>query len=360
MKYRLSEILATKTLAASGTETIDLNIADPISRLMFEYKQTRGSATSADHVAANISKIELVDGSDVIFSLTGKQMHALAYYHQSKSQDVHLTNIATIQQLLPLIYDFGVKLWDPNLAFDPKKYRNPQLKITHNVATSDASATVHSLRILAYCFDEKQITPMGFLSAHEIESFTSGAAGSYHYTSLPIEKIIKMLLIRGYYAAYQPWQVANQIRLSEDNDKHVPLDESTSLLMKWINSTYPRFVDGLQAGLTSSPVTFYATPHFGVNVAGHALVATAPVIVGANPIVEPFTLNGGATTQALFNVSGFQPHAVVAIPFGNQEDPGDWYDTTKLGSLVLRILAGDAGANGSLQVFLQQLTQYGS
>ena len=360
MNYRLTELLSTKTLDTSGTEVIDINTSDPISRLLFEYKQTRGSTTSAEHVAANISKIELVDGSNVIFSLSGKELHALAYYHQKKSQSLHLTNIATIQQLLTLMYDFGRYLWDPILAFDPKRYKNPQLKITHNVATSDASATVHTLRILAFCFDEKVISPAGFLSTREIESFTSGAESSYHYTDLPTDKIIKMMLVRGYYAAYQPWQVANEILLSEDGDKRIPVNESVSLLMKWLNTEWPRCVDGLQAGLVSGTTTFYCTPHFGVSVMGLGLAATAPVIVGANPIVEPFTLNGGATMQSVFNVSGFQPHGVVAVPFGDQMDMDDWYDVTKLGSLKSRIKAGSAGTNGSVQIFLQQLAKYGA
>ncbi|MBA7540671.1 hypothetical protein ES705_32970 [subsurface metagenome] len=57
--------------------------------------------------------------------------------------------------------------------------------------------------------------------------------------------------------------------------------------------------------------------------------------------------------------TGHIPHGLAVIPFGDQKDPADWYDVTKIGSLVLRLKAGpDLGTAPLTQVITQQLRNY--
>lgn len=358
MKYRLSEILSEETLAASGTEVIDLDVIDPISMLLFEYKNTPGSNTMADHVASALSKIELVDGSDVIFSLSGKQMHALDYYDKGRVPYTHLSNAIGVQQLLPLHYNFGRYLWDPRFALDPKRFRNPQLKITHNRVTPDASSTAHTLKILGFLFDEKVISPEGLLSSKELKSYTPGADGTYEYTDLPTDYLFRKLLVEAYDDAYAPWQVANELRLSEDNDKRVPLDEKVSTLMKYINTIYPKWAEKLYAVLTTTATDVYVTPSFDITVQGAAETQGGAIDVETGVLHSPFSLGGDGSWNAALEVVGFNPHSVVPVLFGDQNDPDDWYDVVKLGNLKLRIKAGSAGTAGAIKIFTQQLRKY--
>lgn len=358
MKYRLSQILSEKTLDASGTEVIDLDILDPISMLLFEYKNTPGSNTMADHVASALSKIELVDGSDVLLSLSGKQMHALDYYDKSKAPYTHLSDAIGVQQLLPLFYNFGRHLWDPRFALDPKRFRNPQLKITHNRVTPDASSTAHTLKILGFLFDEKQVSPEGFLCSKELKAYTPGADGTYEYTDLPTDYILRKLLIEAYDDAYSAWQVANELRLSEDNDKRVPIDEKLSTLMKYVNTLYPPWREKLYAVLTATATDVYVSPSFDITVQGAVETQGGAIDVETGVLHSPFLLGADVSANAALEVVGYNPHSIVPLLFGDQADPEDWYDVTKLGNLKLRVKAGSAGTAGAIKLFTQQLRKY--
>lgn len=358
MKYRLSQILAEKALAASGTEVIDLDVSDPISALLFEYKNTPGSNTMADHVAACLSKVELVDGSDVLFSLSGKQLHALDYYDNRRVPYTHLSDAIGVQQLLPLHYNFGRKLWDTQLALDPSRFRNPQLKITHNRLTSDASSSAHTLKIVGYLFDEKKISPSGFLMSKEIKAYTSGADGTYEYTDLQLDYALRKILIEAYDDAYAPWQVVNEVRLSEDNDKRVPVDEKLSTLMKLINEIYPVWREKLYAVLTATATDVYVTPSFDITAQGATETQGGALDVEAGVLHSPFALGADVSANAAVEITGFNPHSIVPLLFGDQDDLDDWYELGALGNLKLRLKAGTAGAAGAVKIVTQQKRSY--
>jgi len=358
MNYRMTEVQPIKTLDASGTLLIDLNLKDVVSMLMFEYKNTRGSTTMADHLLSCLSSIALIDGSDVLFSLSGAEMHALDYFDKGKSPYLLNTNISGNMGLAALNYNFGRFLWDPLLAFDPKRYSNPQLQLTFDRVTWDASSSAHTLRVIAFCFDEKVVSPSGFLRSKEVYGYTCGASGTTQDILLPVGTPFRKLMVQAKAAAAYPWQVANILYLSEDNDKRVPLNEYTSAWLKFINSLYPAYREGLQFGGTATTMTVYATPYYDINIAGALLAATAPLIIEKYPLNEPFTPNPGATTNGMFEVSGYEPHGCILVPFGDQDDPDDWYDTSKVGTLLLRITAGSAGTNGTVKVVTQELKKY--
>lgn len=358
MNYRQTQILAQKTLAASGTEVIDLDVQDPISAILFEYRNTRGGITDIEHLMACLSKVELVDGADVLFSLSGKQMQALDYYDAFHSSYTFNTWGIGIQELAGFTYHFGRKLWDPRLALDTKRFRNPQLKITHNRALKDAASSAHEIKIIGYVFDEKSISPEGFLMSKEIKAFTSGAANSYDYTDLPLDHPIRKLLVYAYDDAYAPHQVVSQIRLSENNDRKIPVDEGLSTIMKAVNSMYPKFNETLYGPLTAVVSDHYITPGFDAVVTGAGEGVAGYVGVEAGALHSPVGLYGNGNLTYRCQVSGFQPHSVVPVDFGDQQDPSDWYDVTKLGNLKARLMAGSAGTAGSVALYAQQYRRY--
>lgn len=358
MNYRISEILASKTLAESGTEVIPIHVKDPISAIFFEYKNTNGSVTQRDHVAGCLSKIELVDGSDVIFSLSGKQLHALDYYDKKQTPYTHIANFYGVQQLLGMSYNFGRKLWDPMLVFDPTRYDNPQLKITHNQLASDASASAHSLRILGFLFDEKVPSPVGFLSAREVIAYASGDDDSYKYIDLPTDRVVRKMLIYAYDGDYSPHLVVSQIKISEDNDKRVVVDEPCSLLQKAIMSEYPPWRETILADLSVATRDIYVTPGFSLTIDGKAQVTAVPVDVETGVLHSPVGIGMSTPGAAQLSAVGYLPHSIVPVLFGVQDDIDDWYDVTKVGSLRAILQAGSAGAYGEVAVFLQQLRRY--
>ena len=131
MNYREVEILGPTDLGAAGTKIIDIDLADPLStiELIWRTKVVTVSDMLDTHVAC-ISKIELVDGSDVLASLSGEEAQALAFYTMGR---MPLNNITVVvddymESVIPIY--FGRHVFDPLLAFEPRKFTKPQLKVT--------------------------------------------------------------------------------------------------------------------------------------------------------------------------------------------------------------------------------------
>ena len=359
MNYRTAELLAAEDqTSGAGTKTIDLNGLSPISRIIIQWIITKAHAGMNSYCHKDITKIELVDGSDVLHSLDGGQNQALCIYDRKVGTMNHGQHIDANSQRSTYGIDFGRFLWDPILAFDPMKFKNPQLKITFDEDVSDTAATANSLAVLAECFDEKVISPMGFLSAKNFESWTLSAAAAYHYLDLPTDLVVRKMLIQGYLAATEPWYQVAEAKLSEDNDKRIPFD--------WNLEKYHQLRKGMDSPVEENIVS-------QANAAGYAIYATptdywATLIpcgelpthhwgIGASGKGGYFLVKNDGIMQYQAVCRGWLPNHCFQFPFGDQQDIEDWYDVTRLGSLRLRLKSG-SGSSGNVDTILQQLRMY--
>lgn len=361
MRYRYATVLAQTSLGAAGTEVIDLNLKDPISRLDIDYKPTLADPAMLRALAANITKVELVDGSDVLHSLEGRENQALCIYDRrlKTMNSAMLWNGAPAHATLGI--DFGRFLYDPELAFDPTRFRNPQLKITHNKALIGASTATHYLEVFAHCFDERTITPIGFLMAKNHHIWTPGDDDAYSYVDLPTDLPIRQLLIRGYAAEKDPTDVVDHFRLSEDNDKRIPFDMNLEAYVNRMKSVWQVLQDGLIEYIcTDGTYDKFVTPteEFTSYLAG---VEGAAAYAGYSGNIK-----GGyvqrrcnvGTHGSVGIVTGYLPHHCIQIPFGDQRDMGDWYDVTQYGSVRARYQAAGDYSGAEISTILQQLRKY--
>ena len=357
MKYRTATLLAEKTLATSGTETIDIDVKDPISALTIGARITFSTGARLIPEPDVFSKIELVDGSDVLMSLSGSEMAAIAFYEGMKQIDWAACNLLSETEEGYLRILFGRKLWDTMLAFDPKKFRNPQLKLTYNTAAVQALATPLYLRVIAECFDEKVVSPVGFIQNKEFHSYTPGAT-TYEYIDLPTDLRLRKLFLqtKGFGAAH--FQLLTSIRLSEDSDKKVPFDLLTLDLMDKELMEFGRCHQYLGAQTRGASYPVFGAPcnveNFNIMNASSQVAVQAVTGTGGKFAFDA----SSATLIVIGELSGALPYFVHCYPFGEQDDPDDWYDVTKVGSLRLRVLSGTAGASATFQTILQQLRKY--
>ena len=134
MNYRLATILARENHTSDITKVIDLNLSDPVSQIIVIYEPLSASGVDpVAHPAKCISKIELIDGSDVLFSLSGTRAQAVDWYHRKQEPANICLYLNGNASEMVYILNFGRHLWDPLYAFDPKKFINPQLKITIDI-----------------------------------------------------------------------------------------------------------------------------------------------------------------------------------------------------------------------------------
>ncbi len=361
MNYRMYQLFATKSYTADTTEVIDLDVVDPISQLIIELDVTNvGSGAAAAHAIACLTKIELIDGSDVLYSLSGYEAEAVDFYHNRKLRSNWNAYLGTLPVQRFVGINFGRKLWDPMLAFDPKKFRNPQLKLSLDINAGGMSATPNSLAVWAALFDQKAISPMGFLMHKEIKSYKMGA-GSHEYTDMPTDFPYRKLFIRAQSAGSEPSALISTVKLYEDEGKRISVDTTGPDNLERIMANSQMMTEPIIGIVNTTTTAGFCTPTARVNGTAAKWAATT----GAGEIAF-YDGDGGqfhvicatamSNMQAIVN--GWLPHATYELPFGDQDDPNDWYDVTSLGSLKLDVLSLAAGSGIANDIFLQQLRKY--
>lgn len=364
MNYREVELFSPKDLGATGTEPIEITIQDPLSciELIWDTTVVTVSDMTAPH-AACISKVELVDGSDVLCSMSGEELQALAFYTMGKFPLDEISVVAAdhMRSVIPIY--FGRKLFDPELAFDPKKFKNPQLKVTWDEDAANASVVVNQLTVRGWAFDQKIITPRGFLMSKEIKAYTP-VASSYEYTNMPLDYPYRLLMFQSESTDKNPFEVLNQLKLSEDNDKRVPIDMTGyEIFRKIVQPLGPVHQHVVLNKTAADDNTVHATPTYD-QVAN---VDYDDDVVAANDEHIQVTFAGcimtvGATVNKVpyrANLMGYAPNFCMAIPFCDMQSLDDMYDVTKLGNLKLTTQGASAvGTTPAGRICLQQMRRY--
>jgi hypothetical protein len=358
MNNRLASILAEESILTAGTKVIDLDMQDIVSRLQINLEVQMDGTVLGDHPAAVISNIELVDGSDVLFSMSGKQAQALDFYQNGVMPFNAITDRTGNDCISCFNINFGRFLYDEQLALDPSKFRNPQLKITHNYAACGGTPGAARIEARAFLFDEKKIEPTGLLMSKEHYQFTSGAESTYHTLDLPTDYITRRYMIMGTAEGYFPQQVVNGIRLSEENLKRIPYDSDVWQLLKWLHQMYPRISEYAHIGALAATRAIYASPTQDICINAISETVTNITSVSAIPVKMPITLDITADDPVSCVISGNDPHYSFMLPCGKANEIEDWYDVTKLGNLKMRLKAGSAGTNGVVEVVTEQYRPY--
>lgn len=359
MNYRTTKLIAETNFTSAKTTTIDINVKDMISRILIAWRVTKANNGMHSYAHSDISKIELVDGSEVLYSLSGGESQAVCIYDRKVGTMNHGQAIGGSSMYSTYAIDFGRFLYDPELAFNPLRFNNPQLKITHSHLISDTGASSGNLEVWAKMFDERQISPMGFLSTRQIKDFTVATAGVFDYIDMPTDKVLRKLFIQGYAAGFEPWYQVIEARLNEDGDKRIPFDwdlEDYHRTQKGVLTPVREQLIGIAA---SGGQDFYVTPT-GYWTVLSALTHNNVVdlnIAAASMRGGKVTLVSASNSQFGGLVWGFLPNHVYEFAFGDPQDPSDWYDVTKLGSLELRLKTGTA-TSGNIRTSVQQLRRY--
>lgn len=355
---RITTILAAESAATAGTKTLDLNIANPISQIIVQIKATNTDNTPEAHGAKMISKIEIVDGSDLLFSMSGVEAQAMGYYHNGvmpfnvNNYRINAMNIQTFT------LDFGRYLWDRELALDPRKFSNLQVKVTHNITNGGSSSTVGNLAVFAHVFNVGVTEPIGVLMCKELYSY-SLASSALETINLPVDRPYRKLVIQSIASGKNPHEQYNKVTLTVDNDRAVLVNnESVSNLIKYSNQNTP-IVESIAGRGTGAAVDHFTSISYngviGIGCVGSALsaVTSEEFHGGAVAILS----NADEEFQA--SLSGCSPHGSLVLPFGRQESIADWLDTEKIGKLVLKLTAGSSVLGSSTcEITGQQLRLY--
>lgn len=356
MNYRSTVLLAEEAADTATTKTIDINNVEPISRISVLFRGQNSSDTPLAHPAKMVTTIKLINGADVLMSLSGYQARALDFYTNRQPVPEKMMYVDDDWTRLTFNLNFGRYLYDPRYAFVPTKYKNPQLQITHNKALGGSTCDHGYLQVYADCFDEKAVSPEGFLMAKEHYSYSLGN-NTYETIDMPVDRPYRLIMPRALEATYAIWEQFDEIKFSSDQDKHVIIDGTTRELLKLFDAQFGPYTETLQGRVGTGTTGHYLTPSSECNV--------MVVSYGGNrdyyQSYQPFggyveVAASAALTRFQGLAHGFAPHGAICIPMGDLNDPNDWFDVSQVKSLKLRLHAtsGYTGA-ATADVVIQQV-----
>jgi len=358
MKYRLNKFFARKDYTSDTTEIIPINIIDPISQIIIKFEGLSTTSIPLAHILDCITKVELVDGSDVLHSLNGKECEALDWYHnhgQLRHNYNYLLTGGYPTRILAI--NFGRYLWDKEYALDPRQFRNLQLRISLDINAGGQTFAHNWLTCYANIFEDEVLPLKGFMMTKQLKQHAV-ASTVHYYTDLPLDYPYRALYYRVYAASLEAdWLLAN-LKLSEDQDKRIPIDNTGLEILDLLQQEYPPVREMFYFASAIAGRTLYITPTQHVVTLGTTW-ATSPQ---ANNLASEDGEGGNVTTYQLadgrnqqIEVIGWIPHGVFEVPFGKKDDPLDWYDVRGIGSLRADMTGGNTG---NASIFIQQVRGY--
>jgi hypothetical protein len=365
MRYRHSVVLARWTWGAGAqTKIVDVNLAQPISRICVNAELVNNGYAPADHPAKALKTIELVDGSDVLFSMDGGAAQGVGFYGSGVQPHSLLQYIDndSARAMYPLY--FGRKMFDKEYALDPGRFKNLQLKLEIDRSLGACTPDGAFITVTADLFDELTPALVGFLLSKEVFSYAP-TDDNTEYIDLPTDFPIRLIVVKACAEEEGACVQAEDIKLSEDHDKRVIIDEETERYIERIAYQYPDWVEFVECRGTTGGRSIYITPTHNADVAA-ALSAYANTYgtvawAGGQLRTAYHSTNVGIKGW----VHGQCPHGCIPILCGDLNDPADFWEVADLKSLRLELHSRNAADGGVCdqtdsytKVIVQQVRPY--
>lgn len=369
MKNRDAVIEYQKVLDDAGTLTKDLSIVDPVSAIYLEHQVTNESTSCKGNFLSDvITKIEIVDGSDVLYSVNLTELEALHFYKTGKTPTLFPSEFASGKQRHGVLLMFGRSLWDQDYAIDFTKFKNPQLKITSNIdaitthGSNVGMATGTLLCTIVAKVLEGMAAPGKYLMAKELLSFTSSSSsGAEERKDLPLDLVYRMLMTRHWVQQSDIDEITSTLKLTADSDKYVAFNRKVKQLDA---EAFALFGAGqLKHDIfTSHQAAFRMLFNKEPFYTPLSWEDATPEIIGDRYFWSSegkldITDNAGSVVSSDMKISGIETghalHATLPILFGDPTNPNTWFDPTAYKKLELVFTSG--GTAGACAVVAEQV-----
>lgn len=361
MSQRIATLFAPQDPGADTTEIIDVKPKDIISAIDIIFKVTNVTVSvMLDAVTACLPKIELIDGSDTILSVSGAELQAVDFYDRlvMPHHEISLTVGGFFE--VCLTHYFGRALWDPEFAFDPTKFKNPQLRIQFAQAACNTTGDVVEMAVYAHCFGEGGPAPTGMLVNREIQQYAM-AASSHKYPDLPVDRPIRKILLRGYSTDHDPIALFDTIKLSADGGAYIPLEIKAAQLDRMLANKYPRIHEmyTMDGDVTAKTIHSALSKDQQISISYDVVGVGALAVATWTGALCELAASLAATDALHAEVSGRMPGNCFPLDFGVPDLPESWLQAQNFGSLELDLLSSsDADSGDSTHVVVQQVRSY--
>lgn len=356
MRVRDVYLLNGQTLNDSDTVTVNLTRGLKILFIRLQYTATNGATSNTlQKLNSMVSKLQVIDGSSVLFSLSMQELQALNFFDYRTLPYQLLSQAAAGKVTEEAIIDFRRYPGDTGFYLDTSKYQNPQLSLTHALtisATAGFATGTGKLTAIARVIDSGAPSNLGFRMAKEIDSFASAASG-VHTTQLPLDWPISALLISNPVNAKTPDNSLSNLELTADVDSFIPVNEAyLDLLQRNVND-YGLTRQKIHV-LNSTTYTVDGDLYFDTTADFAPAGATAKAIattLTANEVAGVGTT--GETAEIDVALSGAAPHSSVFYPIGDGQSPDQIFTPQGVGRFELKLTNAATGATPKVVVVQQ-------
>ena len=359
MIFRQSVIRKAQSIAADGTSIYDISGDEPISRISIIPHVTNGASyVPLGHPDECIPKIEIVDGSDVLISLSASQARALMFY-SVKGQPVSCVNYMPGQwSMCPITLYFGRFLNDPEFALDPRKYNNLQIKIQHVIAASMTGASVGTMDIVADVMSPEYSEPKGLFIAKELIELDT-IADAVNYTDLPTDLPVRILMGHCFSDTQAPEYNVASFELYEGNRKNLLIAYDMEQYQQIMASAFPPFHEKIYGEATVADRNFWITPAFERVVVVNDYWEGNNVVTPESTGGQKAIISGEARCVFEGVVQGWAPNGSTPFFFPGIDTPEGYWNLQKEGSGTLKTtFHGDVDTTPTWNVVAQQLLMY--
>jgi hypothetical protein len=369
MRNRDAVLEYQKVLDDAGTLVKDLDIVDPVSALYLEHEATNGTTSNKGNFISDIiTKVEIVDGAEVLYSLNLSELEALHFYKLGKTPPLFPSEWASGAQRHGCLLMFGRHLWDQEYAIDFTKFRNPQLKITSNLAAIRAVAadTAFATGTLKCSIVAKVLEGSGapgkYLMAKELLSFTSSSSsGAEERKELPLDLVYRMLMTRHWVQGSDIDEVTSDLKLTADADKYIAFNRKVRQLdaealtqfgtSRLKHDFFESHQDKVRLLHNKEPD---CRPFYQLLTAGRMVGIDYQWSSEAKFNIIDDTASADTTDRKYTMVEeGHALHATLPLPFGDMMRPETWFDPTAYKKLELVFKSG--GTAGACAVVAEQV-----
>jgi len=352
-KYREVVIEDDKAIGDSGTETVDINVTEPITELVVRFKARNDTATTDDQPPERqITKLEIVDGGATYWTLPGPQAVAAACFDTGRWPghwyDEHLSTNQNIN--IPL--RFGRFLGDEEYGFVPSRLKNPQLKFTW---ADQALYLNGSLTLGVVARVMEGASPQAHcLMWKEVETWTTAASG-VKSVDLPVDYPYRRVMIRAYQNMEVLYATLTHFKMDCDIGKFIPFDLDFSEFEDIVKQMFGPFeymkLDMFDSGgIANTWMEGDENTQVGNETASHILQTYSSGWSYYMQRARNFEGADQTDSKGQVRVSGYFPHSSMCYQFGRKDDIATWFNAPEYGEIKLKITQGTASSTATVAV----------
>ena len=353
----------------AGLEIVDLPNAGLLSGL--EIRVTGVNSAYGNNpdmwVHDYITKFEvMVNGSQVVKSLTGDQLLALMHYQKTIQRGHDAANLPSGLHEETFMINFGRHYHDLEYMLDLGQVNDPELRMEHNFSATGhhgwthgcAMSTEPSYCIIPHILRDPNVTPLGYIKSSEIFRHQSAVSRQRNMT-VPRGPTYSNLYLQSWYASEGLGINIDHIELNVNSDNIIPIrvqvEELESENVRMYGMAKRQEWSVLMGGQA------YPFPIESGHVAGlignGELAEFAFSNIWANLGIPRFVTGAAGTPENAAHgvhslIRGAFPFSVAAIPIFDPWDKDTWIKSDELGDLWLRV---EEGAAAGTHVYLKLL-----